>query len=440
MKFIKNNNLNKENLVGSKLGLFVLVFVMIIISSMGALGAVGTYSLDIDLLNQNPDPVSAGQIVELRLSIENNGDSTIDNLELELIPEYPFQILDDESSMIEVGTIPANLNGENVKIEKVKVRVNDDAPSGVYELPIKYSFSNSDSYVIEKISVEVNNNDFVEISSIDQTVLVPGQETELNFEIKNVGGSTLRDLEFSWTSEDKVILPVGSDNRKFIDVLEAGQSIKIPYKVVADTSANSGLYQVDLNLEYTNVLTGGNDVVTTFAGLVIGGETDFVLSYSSDAGNEISFAIANIGNNPAYSVIVEAESQGPLKFIGSNVQMIGNLNDGDYTVVSYTYSGAAQSDVEFNVEYTDTQGNRNTIEKVVSLGDSSSGLGMSSELKSGDASQDGIKSRNGMVRPNKDGISQVLTVARNIVIAIVLFVVGLFIYKRKKKNKKSSRK
>jgi hypothetical protein len=49
--------------------------------------------VSIALLNQDPDPVKPGDVLEVRIAIENTGYSDIENCYLKIEPEYPFRAL-----------------------------------------------------------------------------------------------------------------------------------------------------------------------------------------------------------------------------------------------------------------------------------------------------------------------------------------------------------
>ena len=75
--------------------------------------------------------------------------------------------------------------------------------------------------------------------------------------------------------------------------------------------------------------------IQTTAGLFVGGETDFDVSFSeSDAGG-ISLSVANVGNNMAYSVKVSIPEQAGYKVTGSSSSIVGNLEKGDYTIAAF---------------------------------------------------------------------------------------------------------
>jgi len=113
--------------------------------------------------------------------------------------------------------------------------------------------------------------------------------------------------------------------------------------------------------------------------------------------------VANTGNNPAYSVTVRIPEQEQFTTQGSASSIVGNLDEGDYTIVSFQITSAStafggpdaaeegqpfqlseeetqQGRVEFPqrsasqsnnlkvaIDYTDTTGVRRTVEKTVQI-------------------------------------------------------------------------
>lgn len=302
-----------------------------------------TQAASISLINQDPDPAVAGDIVEVRLGIENIGGSDIDNLIVNLGLEYPFTLVPGESNIQEVGSINKFQDDEDMKIIKYKLKVDRDATQGDYELKINYYEKDSQVKKQKSLNIAVTNKDSAEVIHIDQTTLIPGKQSGLKFTVNNVGNAPLRDLTFYWENEDDILLPVGSDNTKYIKYVEIGDSAQLEYQVIADTNADPGLYKLDLHLKYDDPVNGGSTNISTIAGIYIGGATDFDVAFSESSAGETSFSIANIGSNPASSVSVMIPKQEDWKVSGSNAVIIGNLNTGDYTVASFTISSAAQN-------------------------------------------------------------------------------------------------
>ncbi|MFH1315943.1 MAG: COG1361 S-layer family protein [Candidatus Woesearchaeota archaeon] len=374
---------------------YVLVLVFIGILSIFAKAETGDSKIIItSLVNQDPDPATSGDIVEVRIGVENRGGVAAENLMLEFVPEYPFIAVTGEDNVKKVGTLKSYQDGADMKIVKFKVRVDRDATAGEYELKIKeYEEGKSDISAMRSINIEIKSKESAEVIHIDKTTLVPGMQTSLKFTVNNVGNAPLRDLTFSWINDDKIILPVGSDNTKYIKYVDIGEGAELEYQVVADSNAEAGLYQLDLLLIYDDPASGTEKEINTIAGVYVGGGTDFDIAFSESSTGSTSFTIANVGSNPAFSVSVIIPQQDGWMVSGSNSMIIGNLNTGDYTVASFSLQSAqarptnteqqsdmtqeellaqrrsmqAQTPLKIQIAYTDTMGKRELVEKEVSI-------------------------------------------------------------------------
>lgn len=305
-------------------------------------------AISIALLNQNPDPAIAGQTADLKLSVTNSGSaSSSQNLIVEVVPTYPFIAVNGANTVQNAG--PMNSFQYQSKTMTYTLMIDKDAAEGLYPLQVEYypEGQKNTSLVSQSIIVDVGSSQNVEVIHIDKTVLVPGQQSDMKFQITNVGGSALHNMKFSWGATGNVVLPVGSDNTQYIKYLDVGASTELDYQVIADTNAAAGLYPLTLNLAYTDPLTNNVTSYSTVAGVYIGGGTDFEVAYSSSASGTTSFTIANIGSNPATSVSVLIPQQPGWSVTGSNSVIVGNLNKGDYTVASYMLQQRTQNALNF---------------------------------------------------------------------------------------------
>jgi hypothetical protein len=373
-----------------KILFLILIFAMLATAANAALKDIKDVS--ISLVNQDPDPAIAGDVVEIRLGIENRGGQAAENLIIEVVPGYPFELIAGEEAEQKITKLDAYQYDEDMKILKFLVRVNRDANAGEYELVVKDHEEGSSVAAKRSLSVDVKSKESAEIIHIDKTSLIPGKESSLKFTVNNVGNAPLRDMTFSWLNSDDIILPVGSDNTRYIKYLDVGESAELDYTVIPDTNADPGLYKLDLSLKYEDPTTGEENEISTIAGVYVGGATDFDVAFSESSNGETSFSIANIGSNPAYSVSVIIPQQDGWTVSGSNSMIIGNLNKGDYTVASFTLqagrTAAVQKDignmskedmanlrnqmqsssqVKVQIAYTDTMGNRGIVEKEVQI-------------------------------------------------------------------------
>ena len=327
--------------------------------------------------------------------------------------------------------------------------VDPSAQTGSHNVKVKY-YEEGSYYVTEKnIHIDVKNKEVAEIIHIDKTLLVPGKQISMKFTISNVGNTPLNDLIFSWENEDKIILPVGSDNTRYIKSIDVGGSADVEYQVIADTNAVLGLYQLNLYLTYDQYMNSSSKTISTIAGVYVGGETDFDVAFSESSVGQTSFSVANIGSNPANSVFVIIPEQKGWSVSGSSSVIIGNLNKGDYTVASFTLKSsmsslASASDTKFQntedadtnlmaqrsvdnsigtltvqIAYTDTLGERHIIEKDVKV--ASNDLASVSEQMF--AKRDQMTAQTGLSSYN------------NYFVVVAILVISAFLYRKYKKRK-----
>jgi hypothetical protein len=111
------------------IGLIFLIMVLTLISVSAKENQIIT-----SLINQDPDPAIAGDIMEVRIGIENRGESTKNNLIVELVENYPFEKISGEDIVKNIGMIGSYLNDKDVKVVKFKIRINRDSIAGSYPL------------------------------------------------------------------------------------------------------------------------------------------------------------------------------------------------------------------------------------------------------------------------------------------------------------------
>ena len=434
----------------------LLSLLFIIAVSMFASAVSAADVLTVSLVNQDPDPAIAGNIVEVRIGVENTEGLPSEDAVLELEDQYPFSMVPGESAVKKIGTLGSYQTGDNYKIVKYRIQVDKNAPAGTYDLVFwQYQEGLKESAGIKKtISIDVKGKEGAEVIYIDKTDLVPGKQTDMQFVITNLGSAPLRDLSFSWENEDNIVLPVGSDNTKYIKYIDVGESAELDYMVVADSNADPGLYKLDLSLKYEDPLTGEDEEINTIAGVYVGGATDFDVAFSESSAGETSFSIANIGSNPAFSVSVVIPEQEGWRVSGSSSVIIGNLNKGDYTVASFTLqqggsAGGMMPSVDFTqmtdeeraqlrqqrmsqskqnvlvqIAYTDTMGNRDVLEKEVALNPSAI------------TSADGTTAfAGGGFRGRTTQQESLLSKYKWYIIGIVVLIVGFIAYRRYKRKK-----
>ncbi len=151
--------------------------------------------------------------------------------------------------------------------------------------------------------------------------------------------------------------------REYKDV--SSFEVVMHYKIRVSKDAVEG--ENELKLKYMNSKLNSG-VISSFPIEVSNVQTDFDLVVQESSGTDVSIAIANTGVNTANSLIVRIPEQENYRISGTNGQMVGNLDSGDYTIVSFSLAQVGRgkgSDLQVQLDYTDSIGGRRSVVKNV---------------------------------------------------------------------------
>ncbi|WMW26063.1 COG1361 S-layer family protein [Methanolobus sediminis] len=376
----------------------MLVLLLPITNAAAASLDAGASGVNVDLLTQSPYPARPGETVEITLSLQNEGNNDLSDVVVSLDAEYPFSQVSGESLSKTVSYMEARQDEDDATYLKFKLKVDSDVSDGTYDIDVVVKDSESDSSSVTTLEIEVQGKEYAQIVTISDSSIDVATVEPLEFVITNTGSSPLQNMAVSWEESTGTILPVYSSNTKYINSLDVGESATVVYSVMADVDADPGLYQLDITLEFEDYESDAT-VIETKAGLFVGGTTDFDLSYSESDAGEVSLSLANVGNNEAYSVKVSIPEQDNFQATGSTSTIVGNLEKGDYTITSFSITQTssmpsssgnstamaapgemsqedmasmeeeitAKNQLLVNIEYTDSAGQRQIVEKAVQI-------------------------------------------------------------------------
>lgn len=328
-----------------------------------------------------PTEIRAGDTVSMAVDIKNRGSTlSISDLKGELDTGNQFEAIkaSDEISVLAAGA---------TKTLVFKFKAKTDTLPGYYPVFLTMNYTRNSEEVMETQSI------FVPVSKTDKnidvtlkpSVINPGKQTELVFTLKNVGGTPASNISFSWEEANDLVLPLGSDNKRYASVLQAGNEAQLFYNVAADPNITPGIYPLDITMTFTDV--NGTKTQVSQVGLIVGGTTDFEVSAETLSGGQLSVSIANIGSNNAGAVVVRIPQQPSARVSGNNVAILGNLNKGDFTLANFEVQSQPFSfdqnnsenqrdqfrrtsnanNLMIEIDYTDTTGERQSVQKTIEL-------------------------------------------------------------------------
>ena len=200
--------------------------------------------------------------------------------------------------------------------------------------------------------------------------------------------------------------------------------LELHYKVRIDQRALPGNYEV----EFKAYADDGVFYPYYFDIMLEDVTTDFDVAMQNVNEQGVSIALSNIGKNNAKSITLRFDNQEDFEILGASSQIIGNLNEGDYTIVSILLNPKDQESNELNVklqiDYTDIIGNRRYVLKTIPVI-------MNQQTKKGfnDLTAFVVYGANGNNAENGSNFFAYLS------LVFAVAIVGILIYFKKKKNK-----
>jgi len=199
----------------------------------------------------------------------------------------------------------------------------------------------------------------------------PGGYVNLLFKIENWGTENAENVTFELLPEYPFSLDPGVSAIQEVGTIKGLQrgvnAFLLKYKVKVDKDAVDGDSEIKLKYSYGE---GTSYSTQTFDVKISNPRTDFDIVMQDST----TLALANIGANTAYSVIVKIPEQKDFRVSGTSANIIGNLNAGDYTLVTFqitptgsitNVSSVREKNLTVEISYTDLLGIRRTIQKEV---------------------------------------------------------------------------
>jgi hypothetical protein len=197
----------------------------------------------------------------------------------------------------------------------------------------------------------------------DPTSAEPGSYVDLLFKVENSGTEDAENVVFEIVSEYPFSLDYAVESTKELGIIKGVQTgdsaVFFTYKLRVDKDAIDGDNEIEIKYSYDGKVAG----YKTFTVTISEPKTDFEL-ITQDSN---TLAVANVGSNNAYSVIIKIPEQENFQTTGSSANIIGNLDAGDYTLASFQINKISRDNdpLIVQVSYTDTLGIRRTIQKEI---------------------------------------------------------------------------
>ncbi len=384
-----------------------------------------TDDIAVTLISQIPDPAEPGSYVDIRFKFDNNGSGEANNVEAEILPKYPFSLYGETEKVKSLGTMQSRQKGDVGIIVKYRLRVDENAIEGKNEMGIRYRIDKGVWVEPEEFFVDVQTHDAilsVESVSIIRNMIEPGSSDNLHIRLLNNADSALKDIQVRLALANLPFVPLDSTNEKSIYKIDSKASHELSFKLLANPNAKAGVYQVPMDVSYSDEL-GKKYIKNSTIGIVVGSRPELSVTldeseiYEKGKGGEIIVKVVNKGVTDIKFANVKIMHSPDYKILSSNEVYLGNIDSDDFETAGFRiFVNNAKEDwinVPLSLEYKDANndGYKDNVNLKLDI------------YSASDAKKFGLKKGSGVIG--------------NIIVLIIV-AVGLFYYIRFRKKKKKA--
>ncbi len=261
--------------------------------------------INVTIHSQSPNPVEPGDVLTLKLKVENTGGETKDDVLIEILPSFPFSMY-GQSPILNLGKLPASKTGADAAIIEYELKIDPAAVEGDVGLDLKVTVGTSTRvYNNNEYTIDIQTQDAIlEITEvkIEPQQVPPGGTAKVTVMVKNLADSLLRDIKLSLDFDDTTIplAPHQSSSERRLSLLETDFQNALTFEIIADPDATSGLYKVPMEISYYDE-KGNSYSVDDLLAIVVG-DTPAVKPFirrstvlQANKEGVITLAIANAG-------------------------------------------------------------------------------------------------------------------------------------------------
>ncbi|MDR7665386.1 COG1361 S-layer family protein [Methanosarcina sp. Z-7115] len=409
--------------------LFVLSFLFI--SSLFAAPAsasVGGANLKVTIIGTNPYPAKIGEYLNLTVQVENIGGDKAENIDIEIVPQYPFSLDSQANAVQNVGV----LNPGRTATKEFHLFVDKNAQKGVRSIDIRTKTGRDNPWSEKSFDIRIGTETFnskgtVELKEIvsDPKAFMPGDRGTITVTLTNTATTPTVTIDGSdFDTNARIQAAVLRPLSEGIIVLDApyeemgllgpGNSITLTFNVKIAEDAAEGTHNLELAIEgnsfdYNSRKNIPIKVDSSNIRVIPSKELQMINGEST-----LEFDVANTHPNEFNSVRIKPEAQGvrfyPVEYF------IGPMNPDELFTI------------EFNAVADNSSDSRREISEPINLT-------LSASYGNGINKHENIVSNMSIqsVEETKGGSSNMVIAG---LLLIVVVAAGVFLYRKNKQSKR----
>ncbi|AKB56240.1 hypothetical protein A9239_02800 [Methanosarcina sp. A14] len=392
-----------------------------------ASAAVGGANLKVTIVETNPYPAKIGEYLNLTVQVENIGGDKADNVDIEVVPQYPFSLDSEANALKNVGA----LNPGRTATKEFYLFVDKNAQKGIRSIDIRTKTGKNSPWSEKSFDIRIGTETFnskgtVELKEFvsDPEVFMPGDRGTVTVTLINTASNptvTIDGSDFDTNARiQAAVLKPLSDGIIVLDapyedmgILGPGDSIKLTFNVKVAEDAPEGTHNFELAIEgnsfdYNSRKNIPLKVDSSNIRVIPSKELQIVNGRST-----LEFDVANTHPNEFSSVSIKPEAEGVIFYPAE--YFIGPMNQDElftieFNAVTDNLSDARRDPYEpINLTLSANYGNGiNKHENIVS----------NMYIQSIEATQ----GSSGMLVPG--------------LLLVVIAVAGILVYRKKKQSRK----
>lgn len=209
----------------------------------------------VTVLNQDPDPVNSGEVVEVRFKVENTGKQTMEDFVIELLPDYPFSLYSGTAQR-NYGRLRSDQDGRDSIIVDYKLRIDEDAIEGDNEIGLRYTYGKVGKWWVIKedlmIDIDVEEINF-QVGSLqtEPTRLVSDTEdAKLSIELQNIGDGKAENVITQIILPEGFKATYGYSDISNLGIIDAESSKTATFYIDVDEAVKENGYEATLIIKY----------------------------------------------------------------------------------------------------------------------------------------------------------------------------------------------
>ncbi len=374
----------------------VYIFVMLTLL-VSAVGAQVETPFSVTTVVSVPHLSPGDRNIGLEFTVQNNKDTSIDNMKIYLFLSYPFSAAILPNNKLGEITNPGyliasggagdeytqyfNLGSNSARKNFFKIDVDRNAKYGIYDISYKI-FYDQDKEYSGKITLSIKGDTLIEIKNVsaisNNSQVEPGEVFRIFVTFENVGDNEIKWLKLNLNPRDKTLIPLSSDSERVFKDIPSGSKRESEFLFSLEKDAAVKNYPIDLLLNYLDE-RGMAFNETKLVGIVAAGRANLDIAkkiteparLKEKQPFSLTVKIENTGTGDAKGVTARLDS--PLE--GDTIAYLGEIKKDDYSnaIFSLDADGNGKKTGILKIAYEDDFG-KHEIQKelilIVNNGDS----------------------------------------------------------------------